>query len=274
MGILAAHRPFVYCCFFSPWRICSQRGLSCTALLSSGHNRWSKIKHDKGKNDAAKSKARSLLARDVILASKLGGPDPAFNPRLVIAMANAKKGALSQASIESAVARGQGKSTSGAALESLTIEAMLPFSVGAVIECQTDGKLRTLQDIRAMILRRGGSITPTTFLFERKGRVVFEKRHGMSTDEVLDQAIEAGAMDVDMDQDGRLVVETEPSEISVVAQRLRKSLGVEVESSDIIHDPKDDTMVSLKEENMAVIEDLIAQIEEEPSVQDVYINAA
>lgn len=189
-------------------------------------------------------------------------------------MANAKKGALSQASIESAIARGQGKSTSGAALEPWTVEAMLPFSVGAIIEGQTDGKLRTLQDMRAMILRRGGSITPTAFLFERKGKVVFEKKDGVSVDEVLDQAIEAGAMDVDMEENGRLVVETEPSEISAVAQRLSESLGVKVESSDTIYDPKEDTMVSLEEEKMADLEDLIAQIEEEPSVQEVYTNVA
>ncbi len=189
-------------------------------------------------------------------------------------MVNAKKGALSQASIESAIARGQGKTTSGAALESLTVEAMLPFSVGAVIEGQTDTKLRTLQVIRAMILRRGGSITPTAFLFERKGKVVFEKKGGISVDEVLDQAIEAGATDVDMDEDGRLVVETEPTEISAVAQRLSESLGVSVESSDIIYDPKEDTLVSLEDENMAELEDVIAQIEEEPGVQEVYVNVA
>lgn len=203
----------------------------------------------------------------------VAGPDPAFNPRLVAAIANAKKGSLTKSSIESAIARGQGRSTSGAALESLTIEAMLPFSVGAVIECETDTKLRTLQDIRAMIGRRGGSITPTSFLFERKGKVVFEKQDGISTDEVLDQAIEAGATDVDVEDDGRLVVETEPSELSLVTQRLSKSLGLKVESLDIIHDPKEDTMVSLKEENMAELEDIVAQLEEDPSVQDVYINA-
>ncbi len=117
-------------------------------------------------------------------------------------------------------------------------------------------------------------MTPTSFLFERKGKVVFEKKDGISTDEVLDQAIEAGATDVDMDDIGRLVVETEPSQLSVVTQRLSESLGLKVESSDIIHDPKEDTMVSLKEEDMAELGELVALIGEDPSVQDVYINAA
>jgi transcriptional/translational regulatory protein YebC/TACO1 len=188
-------------------------------------------------------------------------------------MANAKKAALSKASMESAIARGQGRSISGAQLESLTIEAMLPFSVAAVIECQTDHKLRTLQEIRAMITRRGGTIASTSFLFERKGKVVFGKKEGISLDGVLDQAIEAGATDVDMDDSGRLVVETEPSQLSAVTRHLSDSSGLKVESSDIIHDPKEDTMVSLGEENMTVLEDLVALIEEEPTVQDVYINA-
>jgi transcriptional/translational regulatory protein YebC/TACO1 len=151
---------------------------------------------------------------------------------------------------------------------------MLPFSVGAVIECQTDQKMRALQDIRTIIARRGGSITPTSFLFERKGKVVFEKKEGISSDRVLDQAIEAGATDVDMDDTGRLVVETEPSQLSLVVRQLSDSLGLNVESSDIIHDPKEDTMVSLKHENMTELDELVALIEEDPSVQDVYINAA
>lgn len=104
--------------------------------------------------------------------------------------------------------------------------------------------------------------------------MVFEKKDGVSADEVLDQAIEAGALDVDMDDTGKLVVETEPSQLSVVTQRLSESLELKVEASDIIHDPKEDTMVLLKEENMTELEDLVALIEEDPSVQDVYINAA
>jgi transcriptional/translational regulatory protein YebC/TACO1 len=124
-----------------------------------------------------------------------------------------------------------------------------------------------------MIARRGGTITPTSFLFERKGRVVFEKKDEISTDGVLDQAIEAGAMDLDMDESGKLVLETEPSQLSAVTQRLTESLGLKVESSDIIHDPNKDTMVELKEKDMAQLEELVALIEDDPSVQDVYINA-
>ena len=203
----------------------------------------------------------------------VGGPDPAFNTRLASAITNAKKGTVSKALIESAIARGQGKSTSGARLESLTIEAMLPFTVGAIIECQTDQKLRTLQDIRLLVSRHGGSIASTSFLFERKGKVVFGKKEGISTDLVLDPAIEAGAIDVDVEDTGRMVVETEASQLSAVTGKLAHFFGLEVEFSDIVHVPKEDTLVLLSEENMAEIEEVVALLEEELSVQNVYINA-
>lgn len=104
--------------------------------------------------------------------------------------------------------------------------------------------------------------------------MIFEKKEGVSSDQMLDHAIEAGATDVDMDATGKLVVETEPSQLFSVMKQLTGSLGLEVLSSDIIHDPKEDTMVSLDDENLAAVESLVGLIEEDPSVQDVFINAA
>lgn len=104
--------------------------------------------------------------------------------------------------------------------------------------------------------------------------MVFEKKEGVSSDEVLDQAIEAGATDVDTEEDGRIVVETEPTQVSAVSQQLSETLGLNVESADIVYDPKEDTLVSVKDENMAELEGLVALIEDDPSVQDVYTNIA
>jgi transcriptional/translational regulatory protein YebC/TACO1 len=104
---------------------------------------------------------------------------------------------------------------------------------------------------------------------------VFEKRDAvLSVEEVLDRAIEAGATDVDVEDDGVLVVETEPSELWAVTQRLSESLGLKVESAHIIHDPKEDTLVALEEKDMAALETLLAQLEDDPAVLDVYVNAA
>jgi transcriptional/translational regulatory protein YebC/TACO1 len=141
--------------------------------------------------------------------------DPAFNPRLANAIVAAKKGALDKVAIETAIARGQGKSATGAALEDLTVEAMLPYAA-MVIQYQTDQKARLLQEIRSIIKRAGGSVTPTAFMFEKKGRIWFERRPEVSVDDILDEAIEAGTMDVE-EEDGQLVVNTDPSATTSVA---------------------------------------------------------
>lgn len=166
-------------------------------------------------------------------------------------MANAKKAGFPKASIEAAIARGQGRSTNGAALENITVEAMMPPSVATVIECQTDSKLKTLHDIRQLIAKFGGTLTQTTYMFERKGKVVFEKADGVGPDEVLEEAIAAGAIDVDEDEDGKVVVFTDPSSTTSAADRLSRTLGMKVESSDIIWDPIGDTKITVDSESAA-----------------------
>lgn len=201
------------------------------------------------------------------------GPDPKFNPRLSLAISKAKQIMMPKALIEASIARGQGLNVSGEALESLTIEAMLPGSVAAVIECQTDQKARVLQDLRCIIKDYGGTVTPTTYLFEKKGQIVLEKKDGLNPDDYLEKAIEAGAADVDTDEEGRLVLYTEPSETKAVGEAFTKETGLKIESSDIIWDPNKDTMVKLeKEEDIRDLEEAIHAIREEPSVQDIYLN--
>ncbi|RAL60822.1 hypothetical protein DID88_010147 [Monilinia fructigena] len=131
---------------------------STTSVASSGHNRWSKIKHDKGAVDAKKTKARSIIAHDIALAVKLHGADPYINPRLATVLATAKKAGFPKNLMETAIARGQGKSTTGAALQKATLE--------------------------------------------------YEKNLGI--DDVMDEAIEAGAEDLEVDDDGNIIVWTEP----------------------------------------------------------------
>jgi transcriptional/translational regulatory protein YebC/TACO1 len=196
-----------------------------------------------------------------------------LNPRLATAIANAKRGALSKTSIESAIAKGQGKSVSGAALETVIIEAMLPSSVAAIIECQTDQKARVLQDIRYIINKHGGTVTPTNYLFEKKGRIVFQKKEGISADDILDEAVEAGALDVDTDDDDQIIVDTHPSEVSDVAQKIVMAFGFSIERSSIVHVPKPETTVSVEDKDAEEVENVINLLEEDPSVQDVYINA-
>lgn len=161
-------------------------------------------------------------------------------------------------SIETAIARGQGVSLTGSALENLKIEAMILPSIALVIECQTDSKMRTLQDIRETLKYGGATITPTSYLFDRRGKIVFEKTRDLSDEEVLEQAIEAGALDVHVEEDGRIVVLTEPTQTTSIAGVLAASLGLKAESSEFIWDAKVESKVVVDSASIASrIDDLI-----------------
>ena len=191
------------------------------------------------------TKQRSGLVQELQVASKQYGGDPQFNPRLATVINSAKKQGLPKALIEGAIARGQGRSATGATLESLTIEAMIPPSVAVIVECQTDSKGRTLNDIRALIRDFGGTATPTSHMFDRKGKIVLEGHTSTSEEEIFDQAIEAGAIDVQMEEDGKVVVLAEYSQTTAVADALAASSGLGVMSSDIIWVPKENMMIDV-----------------------------
>ncbi|KAL4884062.1 transcriptional regulator TACO1-like protein [Aspergillus karnatakaensis] len=253
------------------WDHC--RSFTSCPPLSAGHNRWSQIKHGKAKVDKAKSQERQKVAKEISSAIQMSGADPKFNPRLTFALSNAKKAGIPKTVIDAAIARGKGVSATGEALEQVTIEAILPHSVAAVIECQTESKARLLQDIRHVIKEAGGTATPTAYLFEKRGRILFEKKDGFSADDCLDQAIEAGAADISSDGQGRILVFTEPSETNSVGEALSKSAGLAIEELEIIWAPNQDTLVELKdEEQIQEIEELLAELRDEPSVRDIYLN--
>ncbi|KAL3425846.1 DUF28 domain-containing protein [Phlyctema vagabunda] len=257
--------------------VCSRcMRFSTTTIAQSGHNRWSKIKHDKGSADAKKNAQRSVLAHEITLCSRLYGSDPNVNSKLAAILATAKKAGFPKAGMEAAVARGQGRSLTGATLELCTLEAIMPPSIAMVIDIETDKKLRSLPDIRHIVKAKGGSVTPTNYLFQRKGRVSFEQdERKLSVDDVLEQAIEAGAEDVEADEDGNIVVWTDANMTHSAANELQESLGLKVLSSDIIWDANKDTVFQL--ENDADAESLAHMIDalrEHPDVQGVFANVA
>lgn len=179
---------------------------------------------------------------------------------------------------------------SGAALESITVEAMLPSSVAAIIECQTDNRLRTLSDIRYIIKELGGAVTPTNHLFERVGKIVLQGGDDVKEEDIFDHAIEAGATDVKTSDDGSLIIYTQPQETASTAEALAKLPKVEVLSSDIVWSAKDETKV--QDADNSVIEGYVGMVssafalpnsgsradegvdklEEDPSVQSVSLN--
>ncbi|KAI1409552.1 YebC-like protein [Hypoxylon sp. FL1857] len=254
--------------------ICAQcrRTFTSSSVLRSGHNRWSKIRHEKGAADAKKTAQRSAFAKNLTLYSKLYGPDPNLNPQLANVIAAAKKAGMPKANIDVAIARGQGKSSSGAGLESLTIEVMMPPSVAMVIDVETDNKQRALQHIRALIKKHRGTVTPTAFLFSRFGRSILRGTGG-DFDEVLMQALEAGAEDVEQDENGDIVLWTQPNTTHQATQTLSKLLSTEILSSDIIWTPTADKVKLDDEDATATISKLLNALQEYPDVQGVYANA-
>jgi transcriptional/translational regulatory protein YebC/TACO1 len=178
--------------------------------------------------------------------------------------------------MEAAIARGQGKSATGATLENITLEVITPSTVAMIIEMETDNRNRTLGDVRNLIKIHGGNVTPTNYLFQKKGRVAFEKdERDIGVDDVLDEAIEAGAEDVEVDEDGNIVIWTEPSKTMAAAEALQKSHGLKVESSDILWDANEDTKVSVDSEvAVKTLSEFIEALQDYPNVQGVYANVA
>jgi len=222
------------------------------------------------------SEHRKVLSSCLSLASLPttldGGADPKINAALAYAINSAKRAQVSKEAIEKAIAKGQGKSISGAALDNVLIEAMLPFGVAAIMEGSTENKNRILADIKSIVQRAGGALTPTTFLFEKKGKIWFKQHENIGVDEAMDEAIEAGAEEIVSDE-GQVVVETAPELLSLVGQRMQSALGLEVDRSQIMYDPREETLAKLDESQAMELQPVLDQLEELDDLQEVYINA-
>ncbi|AEO57847.1 hypothetical protein MYCTH_2304543 [Thermothelomyces thermophilus ATCC 42464] len=259
-----------------PSSICAQcrRAFVSSPILQAGHNKWSKIRHDKAANDMKKNAARTLFCKNITLYSKLYGPDPNLNPQLASAITAAKKASVPKDKIEAAIARGQGKSSGGEALESITFEAMMPPSIALIVDLETESKLRALQDLNQMVKKAKGSPSSSKFFFSRLGRVVFEKSEsGPDVDQVMDDAIEAGAEDLEHDADGNIVVWTQPSDTMQVCKSVGSKFGLKILSSDIVWTANEDTKTKLDASDELVhFTELLEALREYPDVQAVYSN--
>ena len=174
------------------------------------------------------------------------GPDPLFNAKLASLITTAKKSGLAKMSIETAIARGQGASLNGDALEGVTFEVMMKPAVAFIIECQTDNKARTTQEIRDVFKEFKATATPTTYMFEKKGRVILEKLQAVNDERILEQALEAGALDVISEENGKSVtIMTDPIDTTTVAKSMTAALPLEVESLDIIWEAREDMKASI-----------------------------
>jgi YebC/PmpR family DNA-binding regulatory protein len=165
----------------------------------AGHSKFKNIMHRKGRADAARSKLFSKLSREITVAAKSGMPDPAMNPRLRLAVANAKAESMSKDVIERAIKKAQGGDAE--TYEEIRYEGFGPGGVGVIVEVLTDNRNRAASNIRSIFGKHGGNLGETgsvAFMFDRVGEIVFPPAAG-SEDEVMEAAIEAGAEDVEAD---------------------------------------------------------------------------
>lgn len=202
------------------------------------------------------------------------GPDPNLNASLANAIAIAKKASTPKNVIDQAIARGQGRSLSGATLETMKFEVMIGPNA-FILDVETDNKLRALQDVGGVIRKHKGRTGATEFFFSRLGRVVFEQHDKIGLDEIMDEAIELGAEDLEADDEGNMIVWSQPSSTMQIAQGVSKKFELKILSSEIIWSPNEDTRPTVDSlEDVKSLSDFVEALSELPEVQAIYSNAA
>jgi YebC/PmpR family DNA-binding regulatory protein len=234
----------------------------------AGHSHAKNIMHRKGKSDAARSKVFSKLAREITVAAKLGAPDPAFNARLRLAVANARAQSMPKDNIDRAIKKAQG--AEGENYDEIRYEGYGPGGVAVIVEALTDNRNRTASNIRSTFDKNGGALGSTNsvaFMFDRVGEIFYPPSAG-SDDKVMEAAIEAGADDVESDEEGHWIY-TSFEAIGEVEAALEKALG-EPESVKAIWKPQNNVPVDA--EKGATLMKLIGLLEDDDDVQNVYAN--
>jgi YebC/PmpR family DNA-binding regulatory protein len=234
----------------------------------SGHNKWSTIKRKKGANDAKRSKIFSKIIKEIKIAIKEGGSDPEGNPRLRMAIANAKGASMPKDNIQRAI--NAGKDKDAAAFVELTYEGYLPHGIATYIECTTDNQQRTVSNIRAIFNKFGGNLGTNgslSFLFERKG--IFTVPKGELNEEEFElELIDAGAEDISLD-DNYFTVTTAMEDFGPMMKKLEE-MGLEPENAELQRIPNE--TVKLSHEEAKKILKVIETFDEDDDVQNVFHN--
>lgn len=234
----------------------------------AGHSQFKNIMHRKGRQDAARSKVFSKLAREITVAAKMGMPDPGMNPRLRLAIQNAKAESMPKDNIQRAINKAAGADTEN--YEEVRYEGYGPGGVAVIVEALTDNRNRTASNVRAAFTKAGGSLGETgsvSFMFERVGEIVYGKEAG-DADKVMEAAIEAGADDIQSDENGHTII-CAFENIGDVSSALEAALG-EAESVKPLWKPQ--TSAPVDEEKAQSVLRLIDRLEDDEDVQNVYAN--
>jgi len=235
----------------------------------SGHSKWSTIKHKKAKTDAARGKVFTKITKEITTAAKLGGGDPAANPRLRLAVDKAKDVNMPGDNVKRAIQKGTGE-LPGQTFDELSYEGYGPGGVAVMVEVMTDNKNRTLGEVRTLFSKNGGNLGSAgcvAWVFKRKGILAFEKG-GVNEDKLTTAAIEAGAEDIKLEE-STIEVITSPENFEKVRDAV-KAAGLEPASAEVTMQP--DNTVKLAGEDAHKMLALMNVLEDHDDVQNVYAN--
>jgi YebC/PmpR family DNA-binding regulatory protein len=234
----------------------------------AGHSKWANIQHRKGRQDKLRSKLFSKLSKEITVAAKMGDPDPDKNPRLRMAVKEAKSNSVPKDVIERAIkksAAGEGDN-----YDEIRYEGYGPGGVAVIVEAMTDNKNRTASSVRSLFTKTGGNLGETGsvgFMFDRKGEILYSLSAG-DLDTVFEAALEAGAEDVEDTDEGYVIV-TADTDLASVAGELEEKLG-EAETVKLVWRPNITTELDL--EGMQKLMKLIDALEDDDDVQRVTTN--
>ena len=235
----------------------------------SGHNKWSTIKHKKGALDAKRGKLWTKILKEITVAARLGGGDVATNPRLRLAVDEAKGANMPKDNYERAIKKGTGE-LEGVTYEEVTYEGRFPGGVAIIIEAMTDNKNRTTPEIRSYFTKFGGELGTTgsaTYLYSKQGQIVVEPE--VSEDKVMEVALEAGADDV-KNEDGAWVIQTSPETYEAVKKAV-EAAALPVIESKLIMAPS--TTVEIGPDKLKSFLKFVDTVEDNDDVQNMWHNA-
>ncbi|MGB9886841.1 MAG: YebC/PmpR family DNA-binding transcriptional regulator [Moorellales bacterium] len=240
----------------------------------SGHSKWANIKHRKAKVDAQRGKLFTKLGRELIVAARLGGGDPEANPRLKLAIQRAREANMPMENIQRAIQRGTGE-IAGETYEEVVYEGYGPGGVAIMLSLATDNRNRTASEIRHLFSKHGGSLGESgcvAWMFDSRGLITVELGEGgPSADDIMLWAIEAGADDVNFNEDDNSVeILTEPGRLEEVKENLAAK-RVPIASAEVTMVPKSTVSISDPELARRVLR-LMDVLEDHDDVQAVYAN--
>jgi len=234
----------------------------------SGHSKWSTIKRKKGALDAKRSKIFSRIIKEITVAVKEGGPDPDGNPRLRLAIANAKGVNMPKDNVQRAITKAGDKSAGN--FTEVTYEGYANFGVAVYVECLTDNQQRTVANVRSYFNKHNGKLETNgalSFIFDRKG-VFTVPMNDLDEDEFMMEVIDAGAEEVET-EDNFFTIYTAMEDFGSMMKKLEE-MKIEAENAELQRIPK--TMVKLDKEQAQKVLKLIDMFEDDDDVQNVFHN--